>query len=128
MAIQTALTITEDQKRKYRDDGFFILEGVIPDDDLAMIRETCDRLVKEQEAEMDRQSVDQITLSKRDKRYFVFLAFKEHPELGEWLFSDWPRPERLGLNMKYSCALKGFSPSSGTIRRLDPSGRTSQLC
>src|SRR5690606_4469761 len=47
---------------------------------------------------------------------------------GEWLFNDCPRPDRLGLNMKYSCALKGFSPSSGTIRRLDPSGRTSQLC
>lgn len=88
MATQTALNITEEQKRRYREDGFFILESVIPDEDLAMIRDTCDRLVKEQEAEMDREGVDQIKLSKRNKRYFVFLAFKEHPELGEWLFSD----------------------------------------
>lgn len=88
MATQTALKITDDQKQQYQEDGFFILENVIPEEDLEMIRSTCDRLVAQQEAEMDRQGVDQIKLSKRNKRYFVFLAYKEHPELGEWLFSD----------------------------------------
>ena len=31
--------------------------------------------------------------------------------------SDLPRPDRLGLFMKYSCARKGFSPSRGRMRR-----------
>src|SRR5690606_23917536 len=36
-------------------------------------------------------------------------------------FSDFPRPDRLGLVMKYSCALKASSPSSFSIRREVPS-------
>src|SRR5690606_20747522 len=48
--------------------------------------------------------------------------------LGAWLFSASPRPDRLGLVMKYSCALKGSSPSSSTTRREVPSGNTSKLC
>ena len=42
--------------------------------------------------------------------------------------SAWPRPERLGLVRKYLWALNGSSPSAGTIRTLEPSGRTRKLC
>ena len=88
MSTQTVLNITEEQKRQYREEGFFILENAIPDDELKMLRDLCDRLVREQEEEMDRLGTDQIKLSKRGKRYFVFLAFKDHPELGQFIFSD----------------------------------------
>ena len=44
------------------------------------------------------------------------------------LFSATPRPDRLGLVMKYSWALNGSSPSSGVMRREVPSGNTSKLC
>lgn len=88
MSTQTVLKITDEQKRQYREDGFFILESAIPDEELQMLRELCDRLVREQEDEMDRLGTDQIKLSKRGKRYFVFLAFRDHPELGQFIFSD----------------------------------------
>src|SRR5579863_8286578 len=39
-------------------------------------------------------------------------------------FSDLPRPDRLGLVMKYLCALNGSSPSAGAILSLEPSGNT----
>src|SRR5262249_19221662 len=45
--------------------------------------------------------------------------------LGACFFSAPPRPDRLGLVMKYSCALNDSSPSSGVIRREVPSGSTS---
>lgn len=88
MATQTILNITDAQKQKYRDEGFFILENAMPDEELDMLRSLCDRLVREQEEEMDREGVDEILLSRRNKRYFVFLAYKEHPELGDFIFSD----------------------------------------
>src|SRR5690606_12110145 len=46
---------------------------------------------------------------------------------GGWIFSASPRPDRLGLVMKYSWALKRSSPSSGWMRREVPSGNTSKL-
>src|SRR5690606_34847977 len=48
--------------------------------------------------------------------------------LGACDFSASPLPDRLGLVMKYSCALNGSSPSSSVIRREVPSGNTSKLC
>ena len=47
---------------------------------------------------------------------------------GKLSFSDCPRPERLGLVMKYSCALNGSSPSAGRMRSEEPSARMRQLC
>ena len=80
--------VTEEHKRQYQEEGYFVLEGVIPDEHLEMIRETSDRLVEEQEAEMDEKGTDEIGLSRRGSRYFVFLAFQDHPELSDFIFSD----------------------------------------
>lgn len=88
MTTQAQTLITEEQKRRYRDEGFFVLEKVIPDAELKMIRNRCDELVREADAEMDRQGVDELNLNRRGSRYFVFLAFKEHPELASFIFSD----------------------------------------
>lgn len=88
MSTQTATRVTEQQKQQYREKGFFVLENVIPEEDLAMIRATCDRLIAEQDAEMDRLGTDELNLSRRGSRYFVFLAFQNHPELADFIFSD----------------------------------------
>ena len=88
MISQTPFTIPDELKRQYQEQGFFVLENVIPEEDLRMIRTTCDRLVAEQDAEMDRQGTDELNLSRRNSRYFVFLAFKEHPELAGFVFGD----------------------------------------
>lgn len=85
---QTDFEITEAQKQQYKEDGFFILENVIPEEDLAMVRAKCDQLIREQEAEMDRLGTDELKLSRRGSRYFVFLAFKDHPDLAGFIFSD----------------------------------------
>lgn len=88
MATQTKPRVTDAQKKQYREEGYFILENVIGEEDLAMLRAKCDELIAEQEAEMDRLGTDELDLSRRGSRYFVFLAFKEHPELAEFVFSD----------------------------------------
>jgi ectoine hydroxylase-related dioxygenase (phytanoyl-CoA dioxygenase family) len=88
MITSTTRHITEDQKRQYREEGFFLLDQVIPPDQLDFLRSECNRLVEEQEEEMDRQGTDTLNLSRRNKRYFIFLAYKTHPQLGAFIFSD----------------------------------------
>lgn len=88
MVTQTDFTISDALRRKYQEEGFFVLENVIPEEDLAMVRATCDRLVAEQEAEMDRLGTNELNLSRRGSRYFIFLAYKEHPELASFIFGD----------------------------------------
>lgn len=88
METQTLMRITEAQKKQYQEEGYFILEKALPDEVLEKLREECDSLVKEQEAEMDRQGTDVLNLSRRNSRYFVFLAYKDRPQLAEFIFSE----------------------------------------
>jgi ectoine hydroxylase-related dioxygenase (phytanoyl-CoA dioxygenase family) len=88
MISDVTFTITEAQKKQYRDDGYFVLDGVIPDAELETLRAECSELIKQQDAEMDRLRTDTLNLSRRNSRYFVFLAYKTRPQLGEFIFSD----------------------------------------
>jgi ectoine hydroxylase-related dioxygenase (phytanoyl-CoA dioxygenase family) len=88
MSVKTEFKITEEQKRKYRENGFFILNSVIPDEELAIVRKECIDLIEEQNKEMDRLGTNTLNLTKKNSRYFVFLAYKDRPQLGEFIFSD----------------------------------------
>ncbi len=90
MAAQPAstLTITPAHAERYRQEGFFVLEEVLGVRELSMLRDKCDELVAQQEAEMDRLGTDEIELSRRGSRYFIFLAFRENPDLAEFIFGD----------------------------------------
>ena len=88
MSSLTDFKISDEHKRKYKEDGFFILENIIPDKDLETVRNKCMDLIEQQHREMDSLGTDILNLSKRNSRYFVFLAFKDHPELGKFIFSD----------------------------------------
>ncbi len=85
---QQRFNVTAVQRQQYRDEGFFILDKVIPDRDLEILRAECTELVLAQEAEMDRLKSDVLNLSRRNSRYFVFLAYRDRPRLGEFIFSD----------------------------------------
>ena len=88
MSNPKGINITEEHKKDYREKGFFILEKVIPEEELKMIRKECSELIDEQNKEMDKLGVDVINLSRRNSRYFVFLAYKDRPQLGSFIFSD----------------------------------------
>jgi ectoine hydroxylase-related dioxygenase (phytanoyl-CoA dioxygenase family) len=80
--------VTDEHVRQYRTEGFFILENAIPRDELQMLRDECTALITEQDREMDRLGTDVLNLSRRNSRYFVFLAYKNRPRLGQVIFSD----------------------------------------
>src|SRR5690606_11383116 len=88
MSALNGIHITDEHIKQYREKGFFILEKVIPEEELEMVRKECGELIDEQNKEMDRQGVDVINLSRRNSRYFVFLAYKDRPQLGKFIFSE----------------------------------------
>lgn len=67
MAARAGL-ITTEHARRFAEDGFFILDGVVPARELELLRRECGRLVDERDREMDRQGVDKLDLDHRGRR------------------------------------------------------------
>jgi ectoine hydroxylase-related dioxygenase (phytanoyl-CoA dioxygenase family) len=79
--------ITTEHARRFADDGFFVLDGVLPASDLQLLRGECGRLVDERDREMDRHGVDKLDLDHRGRRYFVH-AYDKSPRVRRFLFSE----------------------------------------
>jgi ectoine hydroxylase-related dioxygenase (phytanoyl-CoA dioxygenase family) len=88
MPFTTSVNISDAHRRQYREDGFFFLERAIPESDLAVLRTECAALIAAQDAEMEKQGTDTLNLSRKNSRYFVFLAYRDRPQLGQFIFSD----------------------------------------
>lgn len=88
MTTLTTPLVTDKHKQQYHESGFFILPAAIPSAALETVRRACAELIAAQDAEMDRLGTDTLNLSRRNSRYFVFLAYKDRPELGSFLFND----------------------------------------
>lgn len=80
--------ISNEHIKKYQEDGFFILKNAIPEKELEMVRNECGILIDEQNKEMERLGTNELNLSRKNSRYFVFLAYKDRPQLGKFIFSD----------------------------------------
>ena len=80
--------ITEAQKKQYQDEGYFILERVIPDAHVEMLRDECAHYIKMIEDEMDRQGKDVIGINHRNSRYFISNRYKESQSIASFIFSD----------------------------------------
>lgn len=87
--IETPLQITEQQKVQYREEGYFILERVIPREDLAMLREECTRFIEAMDAEMERQGTDVLGITHKGNRYFIGGRHRESERLRRFLFRDY---------------------------------------
>lgn len=88
MSTSTRLQIGEQQRRQYHDEGYFILERVISDEHLDMLRAEAQRFVELENAAMDAAGTDVRGLNHRNRRYFVEHASRRSPQVREFLFSD----------------------------------------
>lgn len=86
MAVASPL-VTPEQAQQFREEGFFVLESVVPPADLDALRNECQRFIDERDAEMDRLGVDTIDLDHRGQRYFVH-AWGKSPAVERFLVSD----------------------------------------
>lgn len=79
--------VTAADRARYERDGYFVLERVLADEQLDLLRAGAADGIARRNAEMDAAGVDQIRLNLRDKRYFV-RALDEQPELASVLFGE----------------------------------------
>ena len=80
--------ITDEHKQQFVDEGYFILERAVPDEQLQLLRDACDHLIESMHQEMDRLGTDHIHISHRGKRYHIAKKYNEAPRLSEYVFSD----------------------------------------
>jgi ectoine hydroxylase-related dioxygenase (phytanoyl-CoA dioxygenase family) len=83
----SAPQITTEHVRRFRDEGFFVLESVLPHTELELLRSECQRFIDERDREMDRLGVDKLDLDHRGSRYFVH-AYGQSPDIERFLRSD----------------------------------------
>ena len=80
-------TVSEDQINQFQQEGYFVLESVVPPEHLEILRAEAQGAIDRTNAEMDRLGTDQVNTSVRGKRYFSHHCYEEKPELGEFIFS-----------------------------------------
>ena len=66
-----ALTITAQQQRQFQEEGCFILERVIGEADLTVLRDELDQFIAKTEAAMDASGTDEFGVNRRGQRYFI---------------------------------------------------------
>ena len=74
----SAPPVTSEHARQFRDDGFFVMRGIVPRGDLDTLRGECQRVIEAREREMDRLGVDKLDLDHRGSRYFLHAYGKSH--------------------------------------------------
>ncbi len=73
--------------RTFIEQGFMIVPDFLDDDELELVRTTCDREVERVVQEMRDSGVSQQGISVLDRKYFISGARGRHPELDRVIFS-----------------------------------------
>jgi len=79
------MKLTGEQKNKFNEDGYFILEKAIPEEQIQKLSRECDQFIDIKNREMDEQNTDTIGLSHRNSRYFISRRWKESTVLREFV-------------------------------------------
>lgn len=88
MSTATAMRVSEEQKKQYQEEGFFILEKAIPEEHLKLLRDECQFAIDRVNAEMDKRGDKVLGINHRDSRYFITHPSHERPQLLDFMFSD----------------------------------------
>ena len=83
-----SLQISQAQRQQFRTEGYFILENVISDDFLALLRDVWQDFVERKDAEMEASGAERQGITQKGKRYFISNCFREQPRLRRFLFSE----------------------------------------
>jgi ectoine hydroxylase-related dioxygenase (phytanoyl-CoA dioxygenase family) len=82
-----SVPVGQEYVRQFHEEGFFVLEEIVPGHVLDDLRAECRRLIEERDAEMDRLGVDRIDLDHRSSRYFLH-AYDRSDAARRFLRSD----------------------------------------
>lgn len=82
------MVISAEQVVQYHDEGYAVLEAVIPSEHLEALRSEAQHHIDLIHAEMDTAGSDTLGISHRDKRYFISNKHPNSKALQAFLFSD----------------------------------------
>ena len=82
------MLVTEKQIKQYRQEGYFILENVIPGDALEGLRAECQRYIDKFDAEMEAKGIKTLGITHYKKRYFISNRGKDSSIITNFLFSE----------------------------------------
>jgi len=82
------MQITPQQIQQFKQDGYFIVENALTEQQLAMLRSECQRYIDTYEAEMEAQGVTNIGISHYKKRYSIEDRGLDSPAIAEFLMSE----------------------------------------
>jgi ectoine hydroxylase-related dioxygenase (phytanoyl-CoA dioxygenase family) len=80
--------ITPEQIEQFHQEGFFILESVIPDNVVDALREECMKYIDVADREMEAKGLQSQGINHYKKRYFVANRSSESVIMTDFLFSD----------------------------------------
>ena len=80
--------ITDEQRQAYEREGWFVLEAVLGDTELADLRGECQHFIDKRDAEMDAAGTDHIGLCMRGRRYFVNNCSTESEVLRRFVLDE----------------------------------------
>lgn len=80
--------VTEAQRQQYHEEGYMILERVIPDDMLTLLREECHYFVGYQDGQMDAKRETTQGITHRGSRYFISNKYRMSHRLHRFIYSD----------------------------------------
>lgn len=80
--------VTPEHVKQYEDEGYFVLERALSDDQLELLRGGAQYSIDKLEAAMDDLGTDTIDINQRGKRYFSGGVYNDRPELRTFLFSE----------------------------------------
>ena len=66
-----SIHISDEQKSLFRDEGYMILESIIPNELLTLLQDECQGQIDRMNRRMDEEGTDVIGINHRNKRYFV---------------------------------------------------------
>lgn len=78
--------VTPEQVRQYHEEGYMVLERVIPDEMLALLREECSYFLGYKDAQMDAAARRPEDLSHRGRRYFINNLYRLSPRLWQFIY------------------------------------------
>ena len=87
MSTPHTTSISDQARRQFREEGWFLLKGVVPAAHLALLREVCMQFIAAHDAEMDAAGVTQQGINIRGNRYFIANRHKG-TRLAEFIYSD----------------------------------------
>lgn len=75
-------------RERFARDGFVVLESVIDDDTLAMLREECAVFVERTERWLAKRGTDVFGITHRGKRYFISSRYRDSERLPGFVFGE----------------------------------------